>query len=227
VLGTTCPSGGSLEIFLEPQLARPQLVAVGRSPAARTLLQLAGTVGFRTCAVHPGAIADDFPAADLVIPELDLNAAGIGPDSWIVVATMGHYDEEALDAALRTSAGYVGLVASRKRRNAVVQVLRRRGWSGDALSTIVNPAGKMLGDTQEEIALSVLADIVARRHRREQRSASPPTETAEASVFATDPVCGMAVETTHALYCSGDVYFCGPSCLEAYGRDPEKYLVPS
>lgn len=226
VLSTTCPSGGTLEIFLEPQLARPQLVAIGRSPAARTLIQLAATVGFRTCAAHPGAGRDEFPAADLVLPGLDLTTAGIGPDSWIVAATMGHYDEEALDAALRTSAGYVGLVASRRRRDAVVQALRRRGWPGDALATIVNPAGKMLGDAPEEIALFILADIVARRNRREHRPTSLEPEVASRPLFATDPVCGMAVEIAGALYRSGDVYFCGPGCLGAYQTHPESYLVP-
>ena len=219
VLSTTCPSGGTLEIFLEPQLARPQLVAIGRSPAARTLIRLAALVGFRTCGVHLGATEDDFPGADQVLPHLELASAGVGTDSWVVVATMGHYDEEALEAALRTSAAYVGLVASRRRRGAVVQVLRRRGWSGDELSGIVNPAGKTLGDSQEEIALSVLADIVARRNRRQTRTVGAARERSEPEtpVFATDPVCGMAVEIAGALYHTEDSYFCSAGCLEAYG----------
>jgi xanthine dehydrogenase accessory factor len=236
LLATTCPSGGTLEIFLEPHLARPQLVAIGGSPAARTLIRLAVAVGFRTCVVHPGATAEDFPEADAVLPTLDLSAAHIGPDSWIAVATMGHYDEEALEAALVTEAAYVGLIASRRRRNAVVQVLRRRGWPGDALAGIVNPAGRTLGDSQEEIALSVLAEIVDRRNRRKKRAvigelpagsrrddlrtsvpAPPPTpSTPSIPLFATDPVCGMAVEIAGAMYRSGDVFFCGRGCLEAY-----------
>ena len=149
-----------------------------------------------------------------MLGHLELEAARVGADSWVVVATMGHYDEEALEAALRAAPAYIGLIASRKRRNAVVQVLRRRGWTGDELATIVNPAGKMLGDSQEEIALSVLAEIVARRHRRKV-GVTPSTEDVEPT-FATDPVCGMAVEIATALYRSGDVYFCGPGCLAAY-----------
>jgi xanthine dehydrogenase accessory factor len=238
VLGTTCPSGGTLEIFLEPQLARPQLVVIGRSPVAKTLIRLAALVGFRTCAVHLGATDQDFPEADQVLAGLELGQASIGPDSWVVVATMGHYDEEALEAALGAgsalgSAAYVGLVASRRRRNAIVQVLRRRGWSGDALSGIVNPAGRMLGDSQEEIALSVLADIVARRHRRKAGRAqvAPTPEFLPAldsagdpdPVFATDPICGMAVEIAGARFRLGDVYFCSPGCLEAYGAEPARH----
>ena len=218
ILTTTCPSGGTLEIFLEPQLARPQLIAVGRSPAARTLVRLARIVGFRTCGVHPGATEDDFPEADQILPHLELASAAIGPDAWVVVATMGHYDEEALEAALHSGPAYVGLVASRRRRNAIVRVLRRRGWSGDELSTIVNPAGKALGDSQEEIALSILADIVARRSHRKRAIGGPQAPEPEpgAPTFATDPICGMAVEIASALYRSGDTYFCSRGCLESY-----------
>ena len=101
-------------------------------------------------------------------------------------------------------------------------MLRRRGWSGDALAGIVNPAGRMLGDTQEEIALSVMAEIVARRNRRQRRAQGVEAETeqvadmTEEPIFATDPICGMAVEIASARYRSGDVYFCGPGCLETY-----------
>lgn len=225
VFATTCPSGGSLGIFLEPYLAQPQLVAIGNSPATRTVVRLASLVGFRTCAVHPGARAGNFPGADVVVPHLNLKESGIGPDSWVVVATMGHYDEEALEAVLGTEAAYVGLIASRRRRNAVVKVLRGHGWSGDALATIVNPAGKILGDSQEEIALSVLADIVDRRKRRERRATveMPLEAQTEAPEFATDPVCGMAVEIAGVRYRSGDMYFCCRGCMEAYEASPEKY----
>jgi xanthine dehydrogenase accessory factor len=112
VLPTSCPSGGTLEIFLEPQLARPQLVVIGRSPVAKLLIRLATLVGFRTCAVHPGATAEDFPGADQVLSSLELSAAHIGADSWVVVATMGHYDEEALEAALGTKAAYVQVIST-------------------------------------------------------------------------------------------------------------------
>jgi xanthine dehydrogenase accessory factor len=225
VLQMSCPSGGTLEIFLEPYLARPQLVVIGKSPTARTLVRLAGIVGFRSCGIHPGAEADDFPGADYIVPTLDLAGAGIGSDSWVVVATMGHYDAEALEAVLRTEAAYVGLVASRRRRNAVVQVLRKRGWPGDALSGIVNPAGRVLADAPEEIALSVLADIVDRRNRRQKRMT--PAVEPEVQAFATDPVCGMAVEIAGALFHTDDVYFCCAGCQEAYEREPDRYRVPA
>lgn len=224
VMPTTCPSGGTIEIFLEPHVARPHLIVIGQSPASRTLLRLGSVLGFRTCAAHPGATAEDFPEADAVLGALDLRGAEIGADAWIVVATMGHYDEEGLEAALVTSAAYVGLVASRKRRNAVVQALRRRGWSGDALAGIVNPAGKLFGDSQDEIALFVLAEIVDRRRRRirRERAAEPAPA---AAIYARDPICGMSVEVASAQYRSGAVYFCGPGCLTAYEAHPEQFVL--
>ncbi|GAC1397435.1 MAG: XdhC/CoxI family protein [Chloroflexota bacterium] len=223
VLNMSCPSGGTLEIFLEPYLARPQLVVIGRSPIARTLTRLAPIVGFRSCVVHPGGEAADFPGADHIVPSLILAGAGIGTDSWVVVATMGHYDAEALQAVLGTDAAYVGLVASRRRRNAVAQELRKRGWPGDALSGIVNPAGRTLADAPEEIALSILADIVDRRNRRQKRMTPAPEP--DVVAFATDPVCGMAVEISGALFHTDDVYFCCMGCQEAYEVNRERYVV--
>ncbi len=227
VFPTTCPSGGTIEIFLEPYLASPQLVVMGQSPASRTLLRLASVMGFRTCVVHPGALREDFPEADLVLGNLELGRAEIDTDSWVVVATMGHYDEEALEAALVTNAAYVGLVASRRRRQAVVEALRRRGWSGDALAGIVNPAGHELGDAQADIALFVLAEIVDRRQRRVRRERAAEPAPSGAATCARDPVCGMSVDVATAEYHSGDLYFCAAGCLTAYEAHPEQFALSS
>ena len=99
-MATTCPSGGTLDIFIDPHLPRPLLAVIGGSPAARTLIELGRVLGFRTCAVHPGAHAADFPGADRVVDSLDLSSLAHEKDCWVVVATMGHYDDDALAAAL-------------------------------------------------------------------------------------------------------------------------------
>src|SRR6202165_6366258 len=67
---STCPSAGKLDVFIDPQLPRPLLLVVGDTPAARTLIKLGATIGYKTCAVHPGALATDFPEADQVIGSL-------------------------------------------------------------------------------------------------------------------------------------------------------------
>lgn len=221
-VATTCPSGGALEIFVEPQLPRPLLVVVGDTPAARTLLQLGGLVGFRTCAVHPGARAEDVVGADRLITALDLGELRGEPDCWVVVASMGHYDEAAVAAALELPDADVALVASRRRAAAVLDELRRSGIEEVQLARVGTPAGSHRGETQEEIALSALADIVARRDERHVAE-SQSTE-AEPAGFAVDPVCAMTVETATAVRRTDaagvEHAFCSIQCADRFAAAP-------
>jgi xanthine dehydrogenase accessory factor len=142
----------------------------------------------------------------------------------VVVATMGHYDEEGLAAALRTRAGYVGLVGSRRRAATVFDALRRRGVADADLARVASPAGLDLGpSTQEEIAVAILAELIRERHRR--AAAPAPEDRVE---LATDPVCGMAVAVTGASLTAEhggrSFWFCGEHCRSAFLRDPAGYL---
>ena len=203
-MATTCPSGGALDIFIEPQLPRPLLVVFGESPAAENLVKLAQLTGFRTQLVSQAGLGS------LPVP---------GADAWSVIATMGHYDEEALEAALAFPSLRVALVASRRRSAAVLDALRSRGVPAEALARVHAPAGRLRGATQEEIALLSLADVVAERRRLGPADRSEAVERA-AAIFATDPVCGMAVEIkAGALTADRDGvthYFCGPGCRDAF-----------
>jgi xanthine dehydrogenase accessory factor len=227
---TTCPSGGSLDAFIEPQLPKPQLLVFGDSPAARTLLEIGSLTGFRTCAIHPGARAEDHPRADLVLPTLELSAAAPDMDSWAVVATMGHYDEDALEACLAHPELDVALVASGRRAEAVREGLRRRGLNDGALARIRTPAGGVRGATQEEIALFALAEVVAARRNRQDGPAGDLQRQVDAAMrrFATDPVCGMAIDTTleaiSTLHEGGRIYFCSAGCLEKFEAEPAVFL---
>jgi xanthine dehydrogenase accessory factor len=190
-----CASEGTVEVLVEPQVPAPLLAIVGESPAARTLAELARTLGWqveRTAA----------PDADAV-----------------VVATMGQGDEEALAEALRGSAGYVGLVASSRRAAAVADALRAQGLDEETLARLRSPAGLDLGpSTQEEIAVAVLAELVAWRHTRGELPA-PPAE-------GVDPVCGMtvALDTSEQVEHDGVTYaFCGPRCRARFEADPTRY----
>jgi xanthine dehydrogenase accessory factor len=193
----------------------------GAAAAARTLVALGGQVGFRTCAVHPGARPEEF-AADLVLPSLDLAPAAPGPDSWIVVATMGHYDEDALEAALAYPDVDVALVASRRRSEAVLSALRERGLDEGTLGRVRAPAGSTRAGGQAEIALFALTEVVMQRLRRERPQA-------DLSAFATDPVCGMAVEVAgaawHVVHAGGTIYFCGQGCRDRFTSEPARYSV--
>jgi xanthine dehydrogenase accessory factor len=190
VAESSCASEGTVEVLVEPRLPRPLLAVVGDSPAARTLGELAATIGWRV----ESELAD-------------------GADA-VVVASMGHGDEDVLTTALVTAAGYVGLVASSRRAQAVVGELRTRGLDEEELARIRSPAGLDLGpSSQEEIAVAILAELVAWRHTT---GVSP----AEAVGEAVDPVCGMTVSIAGAretLVRDGTTYyFCGPGCRRRF-----------
>jgi len=130
---------------------------------------------------------------------------------------MGHYDEDALEAALAYPDLDVGLVASSRRAAAVLDALRRRGLPDSTLARVRTPAGGTHAGSQEEIALAALAEVVALRRSRHR----PATEAAAPDgLFATDPVCGMAVEVAAARHrldhADETLYFCSEGCLQRY-----------
>jgi xanthine dehydrogenase accessory factor len=225
-VATTCPSGGTLDIFIDPHLPKPLLVVIGESPAARTMIALARVLGFRTCGVHPGATAADFPGADRVIDSLDLSALQSETDCWVVVATMGHYDDDGLEAALTLPSADVALVASVRRSAAVFDSLRHRGVPEAELARVRAPAGSRRAGAQEEIALHALAEVVALRHER--LTANPVPDPALIVGFAVDPVCGMTVDTADAAHTAthgGTTYsFCCAGCQERFVAHPAQFL---
>ena len=209
---STCPSAGKLDVFIDPQLPRPLLLVVGDTPAARTLIRLGATIGYKTCAVHPGAMATDFPEADQVLGSLDLAPAQPNASTWAVVATMGHYDEDAIEAVLGHEVAYIGLVASRRRAATVLGVLHGRGVS--SLERVQRAADSSVGSSQEEIALATLAEIVAKRqqHQGPYAIALPVT--------AIDPICGMQVDVKGAMHTltvgEATYYFCSAPCMDSF-----------
>jgi xanthine dehydrogenase accessory factor len=225
-VATTCPSGGTLDIFIDPHLPRPLLAVIGDSPAARTLIALGRVVGFRTCAVHPGAHAADFPGADRVLNSLDLSALAEENDCWVVVASMGHYDDDAVAAALTLASADVALVASVRRSAAVIDTLRARGVPEDQLARVRAPAGARRAGAQEEIALHALDEVVALRHDR--MIANPVAPPDVLAGFAVDPVCGMTVDTrdtAHSTTHAGQTFFfCCSGCQEQFLADPARFL---
>jgi xanthine dehydrogenase accessory factor len=150
--------------------------------------------------------------------KLEEAASEIGPGSYVVIATQGHYDEAALELALGREATYVGLVASRKRAASVLDYLRARGASEEALGRIHAPAGLDLGATQPaEIAVAILAELV---QLRAAGRASTGVKTAVPLEEAIDPVCGMAVTVTTSRYQAtrdGRTYhFCSAGCRDRF-----------
>jgi xanthine dehydrogenase accessory factor len=222
----SCTSEGALEVFLEPMLPQPHVVAVGRSPAVRTLTDLALALDWRVTVVDEDGRAEHHPGAVEVVTTLTM-PDGIDAGTSIVVATQGHYDEPALEAALGTKAGYIGLVASARRATTVLGYLEDRGIPREQLDRITAPAGIDLGHIQHrEIGLAIMAELVALRAAGEMSGGQEPAEPVHTAI---DPVCQMEVEVATAKWIAehqGETYyFCAPGCKTAFEKDPSTFLA--
>ena len=227
VVPIQCGSEGALEVYVEPVLPKPNVVVIGRSPAADTLARLATALGWRSTLIDDGGEPSRHAAVGRVFTSLDLPAAGVDESSFVIVATQGHYDEEALERALATPARYIGLVASRKRADTVLAFLRERGTPEEQIARIEAPAGLDLGHVpSEEIAVAILAELVQLRAKGElgPKEAEPaPSERHE----ALDPVCGMTVRVAGARYVATHegrtFYFCSAGCKAQFEADPAAF----
>lgn len=220
---TMCASEGGLDVFIEPHLPTPRLAVAGSSPTARTLVRIAKVLGYRVTAVLDDP-SERLPGSDDTAGLRGLAAEDLGADDAVVVASMSRYDEEALDAALRSGAGYVGLVASRSRGAHVLGLLRSRGRSEEQLARVSTPAGIDLGPAnQDEIALAVLTEMVGIRIRRAEVTPGSLCAPSDQRT-ALDPVCGMEVAvvpgTLSGTRLGVTAHFCSPRCKEEWQQEP-------
>ena len=198
--GMACHSGGTLELFVDPVLPRAQLVVIGASPVAESLTQLAPRVGFAVTLVAHDADAAAYPDAQQVICGDDVAAvtSQIAAGAWVVVATQGRRDVQALRLALALNARQVSFVSSARKAQVLKASLVAAGADADAVAAIVAPAGlSVAATTPQEIALSVLAAVVS--HRR--GAVAPAAESVSTPVAATAPTVVAPV----ASCCGGPV----------------------
>jgi xanthine dehydrogenase accessory factor len=199
-----CLSGGTLEIFLEPVRPAPLVIVAGSTPIARAIVRLAAPLGYEA------------------VTDLD----GIDAADAVVVASHGRDEQDALRAAVDADVPYVGLVASTKRGAAVVATLDR---CSSKTARIRTPAGLDIGArTPEEIALSILAEIVSRRPRPSGRPVVEWPSDEPVTSTATDPVCSMSVamvgSSLHLDHDGERYWFCGSGCLRAFAAAPREYM---
>jgi len=144
--------------------AWPQLVVVGEDAVAKALAQFASLLHFTVSIVDPFLRIGDVPGADRILHALDLARLLAGGETYVVVASRGRFDEEAVEQALNAGAVYVALMANRKRAQEILDALKAKGLSDEKLTRLRAPAGLDIGArSPEEIALSVMAEIVSER----------------------------------------------------------------
>jgi xanthine dehydrogenase accessory factor len=235
-IALTCISGGTLEIYIEPQLAQPHLVVIGHLATAEALVNLGKDLGWRVSLMGLDVTSERFPSADHIFDELEFSQLTITKNAHIVVASHGNYDEDMLVAALQSEAPYVALIASKKRASAILQYLNEANLTQDQIARLKYPAGLDFGAvTPEEIALSILAEIIQRRRQSsnvaEIKSSNTNLQLPMAQnlvLEAVDPVCDMTVEIANAHftteYNGKTYYFCAAGCKRSFDKEPGKYV---
>jgi xanthine dehydrogenase accessory factor len=196
-----CLSGGSIDLFLEPQLPPPRLVVVGDAPIARALEELARAAGYDVLRGDPSEVE----------PQTT--------DAAVVVASHGEGEEPVLVQALERGVGYVALVSSAVRGAAVRDAL---DLAPELRSRLHAPAGLPIGaSSPAEVAIAILAELVAAGKAQPAAPTGASASTARAAT-AIDPICGMEVlvsDTTPRLDVGGEpVYFCCEGCRSTYAE---------
>ena len=238
VVSMTCASEGAVDVYIEPFVQARLLVVVGATPVADALARLARSMDYLVTRVVDTPEQPDLEveaaALGVKVATLDALEAILGEgaaDTAVVVASQGHYDEQAVEVSLNSRVPYVGLVASRKRGATIRALLEERHVP--RLAAMRNPAGLDLGArTAPEVALSILAEIVQAQPsgtpmpETEAGPAASPSEP-EAAPQATDPVCGMQVHAAtarHSAEVDGVVYyFCCGNCRTRFLNEPQLF----
>jgi len=229
----TCYSGGTLDIYIEAQQPQPRLIIVGNLATAQALAQLGKAMSFRVIAIDPAG-SEAMAHADEVLAKIGAISTLANPLTAIVVATHGLGDQQALEIALRSPAPYVGLIASPKRAGELRRSLAEGGLRAEEIARLESPAGLDIGARRgDEIALSILAEIVQRR-RAAERLGWPTDATecgaqAKGNLDAVDPICGMRVVVAGARYVvaheGSSYFFCCAGCQRRFEEDPAAALA--
>jgi xanthine dehydrogenase accessory factor len=161
--------------FVEPTVLPGTVYLFGAGHVSRPVAELASLVDFQTVVVddrHEFANAERFPRADLVVvvPSSQQSFEGleIDRDSYLVILTRGHlHDKTVLEQALKTDAGYIGMIGSRRKRDLIYQELLTKGFGQSELDRVHAPIGLAIGaETPEEIAVSIVAELIQIRAGR-------------------------------------------------------------
>jgi len=251
----TCQSKGSIEVYVEPVLPKPHIAIFGKSHIAAALVPLCNYMGYSAVVVGDGIDADRFSGQVDIVGYDKFDPEMVGPAHCIVVCTQGEGDEQALQAALKTRAGYIAFVSSRMKANSVFNTLRMTGVNVDELKRVKTPAGLDINAKMaNEVAVSILAEIIS-YVRAEKDTTDEPTVASTGRTQAShaahgmhgmrntseeppvvpegyylNPVCNIPIEKNTAKYVldykGESVYFCCDGCKIAFEANPAQYMEP-
>lgn len=233
----TCASEGAVDVYIEPQIEKKRMLIAGGSPIAIALAKQGKLQAYDVTLVceeeEKDAVA--YGLGDTKPELLHIDAL----KNWLaelptkqkgnleaVVASMGHYDEEALAVLVKANPRYIGLVSSKKRGDKIIQLLNDIGTPATDVDRVRNPAGLDLGaKTPNEVAVSLLAEMIQLRRQATKAAEHVLDDADEASC----PVCDMAVTMSRARHSAeyeGKMYyFCCPNCKRHFLKDPSTYLT--
>ena len=173
--------GGTMQVFVEPILSQPTIYLFGAGHIGFALSRLAKMTGFRVAVIddRPAyANAERFPDADDIYvedPEMMVSKLKINKASYLVIACRGHLeDQQVLAQAVKTPAVYIGMIGSKKKVKTVFTNLKAEGIPQETLDGIYTPIGlRIAAETPEEIAVSIMAEIISiRRQKKTLRGSS-------------------------------------------------------
>jgi xanthine dehydrogenase accessory factor len=182
------------EVMLEIIEAPVTLLIIGGGHIGLSLATIGAHVGFSVAVLDDRALfanAERFPMADRVMAgdfDEHLRDFPIGRNTYIVMVSRGHkQDETALRAVVNRGAGYVGMIGSKRRVSTVLRHLAEEGFPVEALERVYTPIGFDIGaETPEEIAVSIIAEIIAVRRGgsgRPMREGRPPIRAGAPQTF--------------------------------------------
>jgi molybdenum cofactor cytidylyltransferase len=146
--------------------ARPRLVIVGAEKTGKTLASLGHLMNFSVAVVDPFVRPEEAAGADRIVRELDFSQLPDGGEIFVVIASAGRFDEEAIEQAVSTGARYIALVSNRRRAQEVLGRVAAKGIDPQKPQAVRTKAGiDIRAEGPEEIALSIMAEIIAERHR--------------------------------------------------------------
>ncbi len=228
----TCMSGGIVEVYIEPIMPVTQIHIFGRSHIARALCEIGAAAGFNINVISELADVDMFPSASSITMLSDFELGQQLNNDYVIVCTQGEDDEKNMKAAIESRPRYLAFVASKRKSDTLFMNLEVGGMKKEDLAGIKTPAGLDINaKTPEEVAISIIAEIIKVKRSDEYPVQEKTEKTAEQKLdddLYINPVCKIPIQKStakHVLEYEGEkVYFCCDGCKVSFEKDPKAYM---